>query len=467
MNAKTFRNKELFMYLIPTIIIDLVIQIIIFRYVAGKFHYWDPADLVMRNRKSMYFLIVGFFVSLAAYAPVLYQRALRTRDVFMQAFMQTLISYGICAISVDVLFHSFAGKLYLPAGLLGTAAVFAVNLLLKSAITTARKYGRNKIHAVVVGENKPATDLYRSLKADNQLDYKMLGMFSDSPLEEEGIVRLGSVADVEEYVKTNKVHNLYCAISPYAHPEQVNALIHVCENSFVDFFYVPDLSGYIQRSMNLEEVAGTTVLSLREEPLSYPLNRFVKRSIDVIVSGLLLITIFPPVWLFAAIGTLISSPGPIFFKQKRTGYKGKPFLMYKFRSMKVNADADKLQATEDDPRKTKFGDFLRRTSIDEIPQLINIFKGDMSIIGPRPHMEYHTSLYNDLIDKYMVRHMVKPGLTGWAQVNGYRGETKTLEQMEGRVKYDIWYIENWSLIIDVKIFFMTIFQVIGGDKQAY
>ena len=141
--------------------------------------------------------------------------------------------------------------------------------------------------------------------------------------------------------------------------------------------------------------------------------------------------------------------------------------MYKFRSMKVNADADKLQATEDDPRKTKFGDFLRRTSIDELPQFINVLKGDMSIIGPRPHMELHTEIYTKLVDEYLVRHMVKPGLTGWAQVNGCRGETKTTEDMAERVRYDIWYIEHWSFGLDVKIVLKTIAQILGGDKQAY
>ena len=141
--------------------------------------------------------------------------------------------------------------------------------------------------------------------------------------------------------------------------------------------------------------------------------------------------------------------------------------MYKFRSMKVNADADKLQATEDDPRKTKFGDFLRRTSIDELPQFINVLKGDMSIIGPRPHMELHTEIYTKLVDEYLVRHMVKPGLTGWAQVNGCRGETKTTEDMAERVRYDIWYIEHWSFGLDIKIVLKTIAQILGGDKQAY
>ena len=149
-------------------------------------------------------------------------------------------------------------------------------------------------------------------------------------------------------------------------------------------------------------------------------------------------------------------------------WDGKRFYIYKFRSMKVNEESGKLQATKDDPRKTPFGSFLRKTSIDELPQFINVFISDMSIIGPRPHMEYHTELYSKLIGDYMVRHLVKPGITGWAQINGCRGETKTVEEMAARVEHDIWYIENWSMLLDVEIFFRTIWQVLPGrDKQAY
>ena len=227
------------------------------------------------------------------------------------------------------------------------------------------------------------------------------------------------------------------------------------------------MDGYPRRSMTFSELGPVTLVKLREEPLSNPLNAALKRTFDIVLSLLFLVTVFPVVWLFVAVGTTLSSPGPIFFRQQRTGYKGRPFTMYKFRSMRVNADADKLQATVDDPRKTKFGNFLRRTSLDELPQFINVLRGDMSIIGPRPHMELHTEMYTKLVDEYLVRHMVKPGITGWAQVNGCRGETPTTELMAERVRYDIWYIEHWSIGLDIRIFLRTILQIAGGDKQAY
>jgi len=227
------------------------------------------------------------------------------------------------------------------------------------------------------------------------------------------------------------------------------------------------MNGYPHRKMHYDEFGDVTIISLREEPLNNPLMQLLKRTEDIVISGLFLVTVYPLVWIFVAIGTRLTSPGPILFRQNRTGYNGKSFRCLKFRSMKVNTDSDKIQATEDDPRKTKFGDFLRRTSIDELPQFINVFKGDMSIVGPRPHMEFHTDMYSKLISEYMVRHLVKPGITGWAQVNGCRGETKTVEQMKDRVEHDIWYIEHWSPLLDVKIVFMTVRQILGGDDQAY
>ena len=155
------------------------------------------------------------------------------------------------------------------------------------------------------------------------------------------------------------------------------------------------------------------------------------------------------------------------FLQERSGENGQTFRCIKFRSMRVNADADRVQATRDDPRKTRFGDFLRRSSIDELPQFINVLRGDMSIVGPRPHMLQHTEQYSKLINKYMVRHLIKPGITGWAQVTGYRGETHSLSQMEGRVRRDIWYLENWSLLLDIRIIFMTVWNALRQDENAY
>ncbi|MBR5042208.1 MAG: exopolysaccharide biosynthesis polyprenyl glycosylphosphotransferase [Bacteroidales bacterium] len=456
MNLKTFNNKEFFFYSVPAMLVDLAIHIGIFEWLLKVFTFTDPQDLVLTRPRSLYFLIVGFIIAMVLVPIRFYSRGQNWKNVIVRAFFQCLVTVGILAASVRVLFYSFAGQFFLLEGIATVVLISLSHLLFRAFILMARKRGRNKIHVVVVGENENAERLSALFRNDREYaDYKLVANFGED------------LPAIEEYLDNNKVHQLYCSLNPALKSDTVNTIIRVCEKLFIEFYFVPNMDGYPHRSMTFSEIGPMTVVKLREEPLSYPLNAAVKRAFDIIISILFLITIYPFVWCFVAIGTSISSPGPILFKQKRTGYKGRPFTMYKFRSMKVNADADKLQATADDPRKTKFGDFLRRTSIDELPQFINVLKGDMSIIGPRPHMELHTEIYTKLVDEYLVRHMVKPGLTGWAQVNGCRGETKTTDAMADRVRYDIWYIEHWSVGLDIKIFIMTIAQILGGDKQAY
>lgn len=219
--------------------------------------------------------------------------------------------------------------------------------------------------------------------------------------------------------------------------------------------------------MEVEMINGMPVLSLRKEPLRKTYNKAIKRAFDIFVSGVFLVTCFWWIYLIVALITKITMPGPVFFRQKRNGLLGEEFYCLKFRSMKVNKEADRLQATKNDPRKTKWGNLMRHYSIDELPQFINVFMGSMSVVGPRPHMVRHTEEYSALIDKYMVRHFVKPGITGWAQVSGARGETEYLWQMEDRIKKDIWYIENWSLWLDIKIMYYTVRNAVFGDGQAY
>jgi putative colanic acid biosynthesis UDP-glucose lipid carrier transferase len=210
------------------------------------------------------------------------------------------------------------------------------------------------------------------------------------------------------------------------------------------------------------------IIARREEPLRSAWNQLAKRLFDLIFSGLVLLLVFPWIYILVAIFIKIQSPGPVFFKQERTGLDGKVFKCFKFRSMKVNKDADKIQATKDDPRKFPFGNLMRKTNIDELPQFINVFLGDMSVVGPRPHMLKHTEEYSKLINRFMVRHLAKPGITGLAQVSGFRGETKYIDQMEGRVKKDIEYIENWTFWLDIKIIIKTVTNMLGREKgNAY
>ena len=248
--------------------------------------------------------------------------------------------------------------------------------------------------------------------------------------------------------------------------ETIKALSQLCDWQVTKFYYIPVSVESIGLRLNREYINDIEVFTTHESPLEGAVNKMVKRVFDIVVSVMALALtglIFPLVYLIIK----IQSPGPIFFKQLRTGLDGEDFVCYKFRSMHVNDNSDKLQATKDDPRKFPFGNFMRRANIDELPQFWNVLIGNMSVVGPRPHMLAHTDMYSKQIGEYMVRHFVKPGITGWAQVTGFRGETKELWQMEERVKRDIWYMENWSVWLDLRIVWMTVKSIFRHDENAY
>jgi putative colanic acid biosysnthesis UDP-glucose lipid carrier transferase len=230
---------------------------------------------------------------------------------------------------------------------------------------------------------------------------------------------------------------------------------------------VPDLSGPFTKNLQVQLYGYTPVLIPRQEPLDNAANEVVKRAFDILFSSL--VVIFLLSWLVPLMAIIIKldSKGPVFFKQLRSGRNNKPFYCYKFRSMAPNKDSDLMQASKGDMRITRVGRFIRRTSIDELPQFFNVLLGDMSVVGPRPHMIKHTEDYSLLINNYMVRHFLTPGITGWAQVNGHRGETKETASMINRVQADIWYLEHWSLLLDLKIVYMTLWKMVSKDENAY
>jgi putative colanic acid biosynthesis UDP-glucose lipid carrier transferase len=330
-----------------------------------------------------------------------------------------------------------------------------------------RSRGFNRHDVLLVGNRSNIVELYEEMR-DPCHGYYVQGYFYDAPVADfpQGMYYLGTVSDIIPYLRTHHIDQLFCSL-PSQREDDILPLMDYCEHHCIRFYSVPNVRNYLKRQMGMELFGRVPLLYIREDPLSQIDNRILKRAFDIVVSGLFMI----PFWLliYPIVGTIIklTSPGPVFFKQKRNGLNGTVFYCYKFRSMKVNAAADQLQATAHDPRKTRFGEFLRHTSIDELPQFINVLQGHMSVVGPRPHMLKHTEEYSAIIDRYMVRHWVKPGITGWAQVNGARGETQHREQMEDRVEKDIWYIENWTLWLDLKIIFLTVWNGIRGDKQAY
>lgn len=329
-----------------------------------------------------------------------------------------------------------------------------------------RAHGINFKSVIIIGSGPMGRHLLDELQSDPGFGFKVVGFFDDAPEAAEVEGYKGTIADVEDFVANNPIDQMYCAV-PGEAQSLMRRLLNIAENNAVDFFYVPQVSITLKRQYELHTISNIPALSLRPNPLSSMLNRFIKRIFDLIFSTIFLVVFFPLVYVPIAICIKLSSKGPVFFKQKRTGYRGKEFNCLKFRSMRQNSNSDDLQATKGDARVTKIGRILRKTSIDELPQFINVWLGDMSIVGPRPHMVKQTTEYSELIDKYMLRHTIKPGITGWAQVNGYRGETKHLWQMQKRVEYDVWYAEHWSLMLDLKIIVKTVTNMLRGEKNAY
>jgi putative colanic acid biosynthesis UDP-glucose lipid carrier transferase len=296
----------------------------------------------------------------------------------------------------------------------------------------------------------------------------LAGCFDDSGKisDSAGLRVFSNLKDCMKFVKDNEVTEIYSTLIPEHYP-YLFELAQEAEAQFVYFKFVPDYNIFVNRNIYVDFVNDIPVLSLRKEPLEDTGNRIKKRALDVALSSLAILFILS--WLVPLIAILIKldSRGPVFFIQLRSGKNNQPFRCLKFRSLRVNDQADSIQVSRNDHRVTRIGRIMRKTNIDELPQVLNIFLGDMSLVGPRPHMLKHTEQFAELYKEYMIRHFVKPGLTGWAQVNGFRGEIKDNEFLRKRVEYDTWYMENWSLYLDLKIIFLTIAVTIKGDKNAF
>jgi putative colanic acid biosysnthesis UDP-glucose lipid carrier transferase len=277
---------------------------------------------------------------------------------------------------------------------------------------------------------------------------------------------VGSLAETMKVSAQNEVSEIYSTIAP-EHDHGIYHLMKQADKACIHFKVVPDFSLYMKRAVQIDYVRDMPMLSARKEPLEEMPNRVRKRLFDIVVSSFFILFVLS--WLVPLLGILIflESPGAIFFRQARTGRRRKVFQLLKFRSMKINKESHLKQATRNDNRITRMGRFIRKTNLDEFPQFINVLKGEMSIVGPRPHMLKHTDDYSAMVDSYMVRQFLKPGLTGWAQVNGYRGEITNVEQIRKRVEHDIWYLENWGLWLDMRICFLTFWTMVKGDKNAF
>lgn len=353
--------------------------------------------------------------------------------------------------------------------LLISYAIFSVlvllwRLLIIWLLGIYRRSGYNQMKIVIVGYGKAGLDLYNFVSKNKDRGYQFLGFFDDK-FQEDSMIK-GKIADVEKFVLENDVDEIFCSLDSISR-DQLKKITIFADNHLKRIKLLPNLKDFTAAEVAVEQYGNIPVVLSRNEPLNDVINQFIKRAFDIGFSLSIIVLVFT--WLFPILALLIKldSPGPVFFRQKRNGRNNKVFWVYKFRTMKYQKNAEFVQATQNDNRITKLGKFLRKTSIDELPQFFNVLLGDMTVVGPRPHPLELNDTFKHIVDKYMVRHLVKPGVTGLAQVKGYRGETKDVRSMINRVKMDVFYIENWSFWLDVRIVFWTIQSVLKGDKNAF
>lgn len=320
--------------------------------------------------------------------------------------------------------------------------------------------GGNVRKVVIIGLNQKTDQLRKFFTTNPVYGYKLYKTFDVKGSEGD------TLEDCMNYVLNENIEEIYASVAELSNKDMLK-LIEFVDNNLKILKFLPDNKEIYSKKLDFSYYGVLPILSLRKIPMDQPFNKFLKRSFDIVLSLFVIVGILS--WLTPILGLLIKleSKGPVFFKQKRNGLDYKEFYCYKFRSMKPNLMADLHQISKGDERVTRIGKIIRKTSMDELPQFINVLKGDMSVVGPRPHMVSHTHMYAERIDKFMVRHFIKPGITGLAQVSGFRGEVDSESHIINRVKYDIFYLENWSLFLDIKIVFQTIFNALRGEEQAY
>ncbi|OYY73006.1 MAG: undecaprenyl-phosphate glucose phosphotransferase [Gammaproteobacteria bacterium 28-57-27] len=406
-------------------------------------------------------MITGIAVLLAVYSSTGVYRSWRGGNI-AQMFVHMLMGWmGALTILLALLAILKTSDDYSRLWLGTWAATTAILLLIERSLlyyllSWLRLHGKNHKQVILIGHADIAHELIRRINSATWTGFDVIAIFDDQAkphTEIDGVTLHQNFDEALQYIKDHSVSEVWITL-----PLREEAWLHTLRHSTANIRYVPDIFAFRLLNHGVSEIAGIPMLDLSTTPMT-GINRLVKALEDRVLALLILITI-SPLLLGITLAVKMSSPGPVLFKQKRHGWDGREITVYKFRSMFVHQeDGDKItQARASDTRITPLGAFLRRTSLDELPQFFNVLQGRMSIVGPRPHALAHNEHYKELIESYMLRHKVKPGITGWAQVNGYRGETDTLEKMQKRIEYDLYYIEHWSLALDLKIILLTLFR---------
>lgn len=437
---------------------------------------WLPVFFHAATKVTVLVMNVSLVVSEYFFHSIIYRRIVKMHDIAFRAAQ--LVSLQVVCSFVLLRILSSSGNYFsfmLVFGVTSFAVLMLSRVLERFVIASLRQRGGNSRTVLLVGNDPAIKRVYRTIAAIPASGYLVLGYYADAPMPNapEALECLGDLEalgrrmdeEADEAGTELPVNDIFLCLPP-TQSEIIRRVLAGCHRRLIHFYYVPQQFEDFGVQLRPMQFADHVLYANCASPLLRLGNRVVKRVFDILFSLVVCLFLIPVVII---VGIIIKrqSPGPVFFLQKRTGMDGRDFFCYKFRSMHVNSDSDSVQATEHDPRKFPFGDFMRRTNIDELPQFFNVLKGDMSIVGPRPHMLMHTNVYGKLIKNYMARLFCKPGITGWAQVTGFRGETKETWQMEGRVNADIWYMEHWSFWLDMRIIWKTVWQTIRRDAKAY
>ena len=396
------------------------------------------------------FAVIELIVFTFAHLYSLTRRNRLIKEIALVAEIGTVSVIGLMAFlyfTRIVDFSRIAMGMYL---VISTVFLVGKRVVVRLILRELRKKGYNQKHVVLVGDGKHAYQYVEGIICNPHLGFTVDGYVS--LVDKEGLgTRLGSYEELERILSERQVDEVVIALEIHE-VKYMNMILSACDKEGTRVSIIPYFNDYIPANPTIYNVGNSRMIDVREIPLDNMLNAFIKRSMDIIGS-LILIILSSPVMLFVAIGVKISTKSTVFFKQKRVGKNKKEFTMLKFRSMKENASETTGWSKDADPRKTRFGSFIRKFSLDELPQFFNVLVGDMSLIGPRPEVPFFVNKFKEEIPLYLVRQQVRPGITGWAQVNGYRGDTS----IEERIKHDIWYIEHWSVGLDIVILFRTIF----------
>lgn len=417
----------------------------------------------------MVLMIVTFFISSYVFEQTHIYRTWRNGKL-LAYIRDTLVGWGI--VVAILLFIGFATKLsfqysdkvILTWFIITPLALIASHLVVRNIVNSLRKGGETR-SGVIVGANDTGLKLAERILEYPYLLIEVCGYFDDRdvPRSHAGkMPLLGGVSDVASYVREHGIELIFISL-PMAQQPRIRKLLDDLHDSTASIYFLPDVYIFDLMQARFDNVGGVPVVAICETPF-YGVDSVVKQASDFVLAFLILILLLP-LMLCIALAVKLTSPGSVIFKQRRYGLNGEEIIVYKFRSMTVSEDASKIeQAQKDDPRITRIGAFLRRTSLDELPQFVNVLQGRMSIVGPRPHAVAHNELYRKLIRGYMLRHKVKPGISGWAQVNGLRGETQSLEKMQARIEHDLHYLQNWSIWLDLWIIMRTVWVVLRRDN---